>query len=76
MQTPRSKIDPVGKSFFDNIDEADQRIIERVGEIADKYDVTRAQIALVWVLNKEEITSPIIGATKVEQFEDPYMLSI
>lgn len=70
VQTSRSKIDSVGKLFFGNIVEADQLIIERVGEIAEKYQVTRAQVALAWVVNKEEITTPIIGATKAEQLEN------
>lgn len=70
VQTSRSQIDSVGKSFFGNIDKTDQLIIQRVGELAEKYHVSRAQIALAWVLNKEEVTSPIIGATRVEQLED------
>lgn len=30
-RTTRSQIDSVGKSFFENIDKADQLIIQRVG---------------------------------------------
>lgn len=70
IQTNRSRMDSTGKSFFGNMEEADKVIIKRVGEIADKYQVTRAQVALAWVLNKDEITSPIVGTSKLEQLED------
>jgi aryl-alcohol dehydrogenase-like predicted oxidoreductase len=45
-------------------------VVERVAELAEKRGVPRAQIALAWVLQKEPITSPIIGATKMSHLED------
>ena len=44
-------------------------IAERVVEIAGKYGKTPAQIALAWMLNKDEITAPIVGVSKIEQLE-------
>jgi aryl-alcohol dehydrogenase-like predicted oxidoreductase len=44
-------------------------IAERVVEIADKYGKTPAQIALAWMLNKDEITAPIVGVSKIEQLD-------
>jgi len=41
-----------------------------VKEIAEKHGVPRAQIALAWVLQKEPVTSPIVGTTKVSNLED------
>jgi len=69
-QTDRSKIDSTGENFFGDIQSADREIIERVAEVADEHGVSRAQIALAWVLQKEEVTSPIIGTTKIHQLED------
>lgn len=69
-QTERSEIDPAGKNFFGNIQNGDKEIIERVAEIANERGASRAQIALAWVLQKEEVTSPIIGTTKLHQLED------
>jgi len=69
-ETTRSSNDAVGKQFFGSITQADLEIIARVGKTAKKYDVSRAQIALAWLLNKWEITSPIIGTTSIEQLED------
>lgn len=45
-------------------------ILQAVQEISKELDKTPAQIALNWLINKEEITSPIFGATSIEQFEE------
>lgn len=45
-------------------------VVERVAELAEKRGVSLAQIAFAWVLYKEPVTSPIIGATKLSQLED------
>lgn len=49
--------------------EMDFRIAERVIEIADKYGKKPAQIAVAWLVNKEEITSPVVGVSKISQLE-------
>jgi aryl-alcohol dehydrogenase-like predicted oxidoreductase len=38
--------------------------------IARERGVSRAQIALAWVLSKSEITAPIIGATRLQHLDD------
>lgn len=50
--------------------EADFSIVDRVTEIARKYGVPNAQVALAWVLGQPGITSPIIGATKLNYLDD------
>ncbi|MGO4374127.1 aldo/keto reductase [Paenibacillus sp. MCAF20] len=49
---------------------ADLSIIERVAAIAEKRGVPRAQIALAWLLQKEPVTAPIFGATKMSHLEE------
>jgi aryl-alcohol dehydrogenase-like predicted oxidoreductase len=44
-------------------------IAGRVVELADKYGKTPAQISLAWLCNKDEITAPIVGVSKVEQLK-------
>lgn len=41
-----------------------------MAEIASTRDVSRAQVALAWLLQKEEVTAPIIGATKINHLEE------
>ncbi|SHT46235.1 aldo/keto reductase [Mycobacteroides abscessus subsp. abscessus] len=66
--TTRSGNDPAKSSFYKA--DTDRPIVERIAELAEKKGVPRAQIALAWVLQKEPVTSPIIGATKMSHLED------
>lgn len=50
--------------------EADFEIATRVSEIATKYGKTPAQIAIAWMVNKPEITAPVIGVSKVAQLTE------
>jgi len=68
--TKRFKTDQVAKYKYDSTQAEDYEIVTRVAEIAKKYNVTRAQIALAWLLQKAGVVSPIIGVTKVSHLED------
>lgn len=69
-QTARSEKDQVAKALFNKTEEADRKVAERVAEIAANRGISRAQIALAWLLQKEEVTAPIIGSTKISHLED------
>ncbi len=45
-------------------------LLENMDEIAAAHNATVAQIALAWMLADPVITSPIIGATSIEQLND------
>lgn len=66
----RSETDQIQKSKYDATADADRLVVERVAAIAEKYGVPRSYIALAWLLQKEIVTSPIIGATKISHLED------
>jgi aryl-alcohol dehydrogenase-like predicted oxidoreductase len=68
--TARSETDEFGKSLYAQTADTDRRIVERVAELAAQRGVSRAQIALAWVLQKEPVTAPIVGATKMHHLED------
>jgi aryl-alcohol dehydrogenase-like predicted oxidoreductase len=65
--TARSETDVFGRTLYADDDAA---IIEQVRAIAEARGVTRAQVALAWVLSKPGITAPIIGATKPHHLDD------
>lgn len=67
--TYRSETDAIQKSKYDGTQDSDKGIIERVAELAEKHQVTRDKIALAWMLSKQGITSPIIGAQKERHLE-------
>jgi aryl-alcohol dehydrogenase-like predicted oxidoreductase len=68
-QTNRSNYDVFGARFFSLENQSDLEIIRRVGNIAEKRGVSRAQIALAWIFGKPFITSPIVGFTKLSHLE-------
>lgn len=64
VTTHRSETDEIQKSKYNATSDADRVIVERVAEVAEKYQVPRTHVALAWLLQKETVTAPIIGATK------------
>ncbi|KAB2493448.1 aldo/keto reductase [Priestia endophytica] len=68
--TYRSKTDEIQKSKYDGTIEADRLVVERVASIAEKHGVPRVHVALAWLLQKEQVTAPIIGATKISHLEN------
>jgi aryl-alcohol dehydrogenase-like predicted oxidoreductase len=68
--TERTATDEFGKKLYAATAEADKKVVDRVAEVAKKRGVPRAQIALAWMLAKPFVTSPIIGATKLNHLED------
>jgi len=68
--TARIVSDEVGKKLYDESDENDAQIAERLGSIAEETGATRAQVALAWLLSKPGVAAPIIGASREEQLEE------
>jgi aryl-alcohol dehydrogenase-like predicted oxidoreductase len=68
--TERSQNDPFGASLFVRTEAADRQVAGRVAEIAANRGVSRAQIALAWVLAQPGVTAPIVGATKASHLMD------
>lgn len=66
--TARSKSDGFAHDMYYN--DIDFVIVDRCKELAKKYDKSSAQIALAWLLHKEGMTAPIIGATKINHLEE------
>ena len=68
--TLRSETDDTQKSKYGATENTDRLVVERVAEIAEKHGVSKSKIALAWLLQKEPVSAPIIGATKISHLED------
>jgi aryl-alcohol dehydrogenase (NADP+) len=68
-ETKRSQNDPFGGRLYDP-DSSDRAVSEGVAKVASERGTSRAQIALAWMLSKPAVTSPIIGATKLQHLDD------
>ena len=65
----RFKEDKVAKVKYDTTEESDKIIVERVSEIAKKYNVTKSQVSIAWLWSKG-VTAPIVGVTKEKYLYD------
>jgi 1-deoxyxylulose-5-phosphate synthase len=68
--TKRSETDGFGKRLYRQAVESDRKIVDAVGEIAGARGVTRAQVALAWLLHQDSVTAPIVGVTKEHHVTD------
>jgi len=66
----RTETDEAMTRLFARTEEADKKVVDRVAEVARQRGISRAQIALAWVLAKPMITAPIVGATKLHHLDD------
>ncbi len=68
--TKRYETDQFGKTLYSQTEEANRKVIDRLGEVADRRGASRAQVALAWLLSKPAISAPIVGATKPNHLSD------
>ncbi|HET6300423.1 aldo/keto reductase [Microbacterium sp.] len=69
-ETARTATDDFGNTLYHQQEESDRAIIDAVGAIAGERGVSRAQVALAWVLSKPAVSAPIIGATKPHHLDE------
>ena len=66
----RQNTDEFGKTLYVQSEESDRKIVEQVASVAKVRGVPQAQVAMAWLLQKQGITSPIIGASKPAHLTD------
>jgi aryl-alcohol dehydrogenase-like predicted oxidoreductase len=67
-RTTRSETDAFVDYLYNQPTDFD--VVDRVAEVAAERGVSSAQIALAWLLHKQGVTAPIIGATKLSHLTD------
>ena len=65
--TARSETDDFGRSLYR---EEDRQIVDAVADVAAARGVSRAEVALAWILRHPAVDAPIIGATKAQHLDD------
>jgi aryl-alcohol dehydrogenase-like predicted oxidoreductase len=66
--TTRSSTDAFTDYLYDQPTDFD--VVDAVVEVAGARDVAPAQVALAWVLAKQGVSAPIVGATKKKHLKD------
>jgi 1-deoxyxylulose-5-phosphate synthase len=67
--TKRSEKDQFGKTLYARMAEADHRVIAELDSLARARRLPHAEVALAWLLRKDGVTAPIIGATRLEHLD-------
>jgi aryl-alcohol dehydrogenase (NADP+) len=68
--TTRFETDPFQSQMYDANAAADEKVNKALAAVAKAKGKTMAQVALAWVLQKQPVTAPIVGVTKLEQLTD------
>jgi aryl-alcohol dehydrogenase (NADP+) len=66
--TVRGKNDGFAQSMYKEA--ADYEVVDQVSAIAERRGISNAQVALAWLWHQPGVTSPIVGATKLEHIDD------
>lgn len=65
-----SRFDQIERMAGEWVNETNRARVKALEPVADGLGITRAQLALAWVLQRTGVSSVITGATKVSQLED------
>jgi aryl-alcohol dehydrogenase (NADP+) len=69
--TTRARTDDFAKHMYGKeTTEADQRVVDRLVELSKQRGIPASQLALAWLLQKPEVTAPIVGASKPGHLQD------
>jgi aryl-alcohol dehydrogenase-like predicted oxidoreductase len=66
----RTGDDRTAELLYSATKEDDEPVVAALGALAETRRLSRAQVALAWLLSRPGVTSPIVGAGKVEHLED------
>lgn len=68
--TERSQTDKIMKMKYGPTETVDKPIVERVAELAARHALPMSRISTAWLLQKDTVAAPIIGATKLSHIEE------
>jgi aryl-alcohol dehydrogenase (NADP+) len=67
-ETTRGRSDEFSRKLYHR--DEDFVVVDRVGEVAASIGASNAQVALAWMLSKGAVTSPIVGASRIEHLDE------
>ncbi|MBK1794086.1 aldo/keto reductase [Devosia sp. WQ 349] len=66
----RSQTDKTASALYDRTKETDDAVVAAVRNVAERHGRPAAQIAYAYVARRPGITAPIVGISKLHQFDD------
>ena len=68
--TARTETDAFGNMLYASVLDADRQVLAALDGVARSRELAHAQVALAWLSQKDGVTAPIVGATKMHHLED------
>jgi aryl-alcohol dehydrogenase-like predicted oxidoreductase len=68
--TRRAETDRTARALYEATKAQDDAVIEAVRAVAERHGRPMAQIAYAWVASRPAVTAPIVGISKLGQFDD------
>ena len=68
--TTRSQTDKTAGALYDRSKAQDDAVVAALRAVAERHGRPPAQIAYAWVASRPAITAPIVGISKLHQFDD------
>lgn len=68
--TARQTSDIYGQTLYRDSEHNDAQIAQGLAEVAEECHASRAQVALAWLMSKQPVASPIVGASRQQQLDD------
>ena len=66
----RAETDAAARNLYDASRQQDDAVIAAVRSVAERHGRPMAQIAYAWVASRPGITAPIVGISRLAQFDD------
>jgi len=66
----RAETDAAARNLYDTSRQQDDAVIAAVRSVAERHGRPMAQIAYAWVASRPGITAPIVGISRLAQFDD------
>ena len=68
--TNRERLDKMAALAYGRTLEADRLVVEALTRVATRLGAAHAQVALAWLMQKPEVTAPIVGVSKMLHLTD------
>ena len=67
LSTPRARVDDVADQMYGA---PRDDVLDVLAEVSDEYGIKPACAALAWLWTRPAVTTPVVGATRLEHIED------
>jgi 1-deoxyxylulose-5-phosphate synthase len=68
--TDRVSYDETAARLYATTEQADERVVGALGEVAGSRGLPHAQVALAWLFQQPDVAAPVVGVTKLSHLDE------